>query len=226
MQILVVTCNTDSAMTAAIAACARRAARPGTDIRAAEPSWGRRAANGYYESHHCRRRPGHPRQCRGGLDAVVMAGYGEHGREGAQQVLDVPVVDITEASGQLAMLLCHRFGAVTTTSTSIAAVTDSPTLTGPMSRCSGIAANDGGADAIVLGCSGFAGVDTALEELLGVPVIDPAAAAVVMCKSLVRLRKRTSKNGPYARLPVDEQYVDVPISTRRARRQIPAEEVL
>ena len=38
----------------------------------------------------------------GPFDAVVQAGFGEHGREGLQELLDVPVVDITEAAGHVA----------------------------------------------------------------------------------------------------------------------------
>ena len=34
---------------------------------------------------------------RGGeYDAVIQAGYGEHGREGLQELLTAPVVDITD----------------------------------------------------------------------------------------------------------------------------------
>ena len=40
-------------------------------------------------------------------DAVIQAGYGEHGREGLQELLDVPVVDITEAAASTAMFLGH-----------------------------------------------------------------------------------------------------------------------
>ena len=38
-------------------------------------------------------------------DAVIQAGYGEHGREGLQELLDVPVVDITEAAASTAQFL-------------------------------------------------------------------------------------------------------------------------
>ena len=41
-------------------------------------------------------------------DAVIQAGYGEHGREGLQELLDVPVVDITEAAASTAMYLGQK----------------------------------------------------------------------------------------------------------------------
>lgn len=244
MQILVVNCNTDATMTATIGASARRAAHPATEIRAVEPSWGPRSAEGYYDSLVTAAAVLDTlASAAGPFDGVVMAGYGEHGREGARQLLDVPVVDITEASAQLATLLCYRYGVVTTTHASVASITDSLTLAGLMSRCSGVAATgltvrdavaegpetvgilarharsllESGADAIVLGCAGFAGIDAALEQSLGVPVIDPVAAAVVTCESLVRLGKRTSKTGPYARVPEEKQHVDWPVSARADR---------
>jgi len=44
-----------------------------------------------------------------------------------------------------------------------------------------------GADVIVLGCAGFAGLDAELERRLGVPVVDGVAAAVRWAESLVTL---------------------------------------
>ncbi len=47
------------------------------------------------------------------FDAVIQAGYGEHGREGLQELLQVPVVDITEAAASTAMFLGHKYSVVT-----------------------------------------------------------------------------------------------------------------
>ncbi len=159
-----------------------------------------------------------------GFDAVVMAGFGEHGREGVRQLVDVPVVDVTEASAYLASLVCDRFAVVTTVSSTIPGIRQSLEGAGILGRCAAITATDtpvlaihedlsaavdslaaaalplldAGADGIVLGCAGFAGLDTALEERLGVPVLDPVASAVAVAEGLVRLGKRTSKRGPFA----------------------------
>lgn len=225
MRILVMNCNVTASMTDKIAAGARRFALPGTEIIGAQPTWGPASAEGYYESFITAaavldRLSTYPDP----FDGVVMAGFGEHGREGARQLLGVPVVDITEAAAQLATLVSRRFGVVTTEQSAVAAIADSLTAAGLISRCSGIVASDisvldtggdahdslatitrasralidGGADAIVLGCAGFTGLDDVLEELLGVPVIDGVTAAVALCESLVRLGKTTSKQGPYA----------------------------
>ena len=51
----------------------------------------------------------------------------------------------------------------------------------------------GGAEAIVLGCLSFLGLAQPLAEVLGVPVIDPAVAAVCTAESTVRQNLLTSK---------------------------------
>lgn len=45
-----------------------------------------------------------------------------------------------------------------------------------------------GADVLVLGCLSFLGLGHPLSEALGIPVIDPAAAAVALAEALVRQR--------------------------------------
>lgn len=239
MRILVVNCNTDTEMTTTIAAGARRAAHPDTEVVATQPAWGPSSAEGYYESLITAAAVLDTlARTAVRFDGVVMAGYGEHGREGARQLLDVPVVDITEASAQLATLLSHRYGVVTTTEAAVASITDSLTLAGLMSRCSGIVASGvavsdagagrpatmdtvaraarrvlaGGADAVVLGCAGFTGLDAELERRLGVPVIDPVAAGVVVCESLIRLGKRTSTSGPFRPPRSGKRFVGWPVS--------------
>ena len=141
--ILVVNCNTDEAMTSAIAAIARDAARGDTRIVGIGPSWGPRSAEGYLESFATAVATidavlayEHP------FDAVVMAGYGEHGREGMRQAVRQPVVDITEASAYVACLVGHRFGVVTTVSSAIAGIEDSLRSAGVHDRCAGIVASD------------------------------------------------------------------------------------
>ncbi len=55
-----------------------------------------------------------------------------------------------------------------------------------------------GADVIVLGCAGMAGLAAALQDELGVPVIDDVAAAAGAAESLVRMGLSTSRAGQYA----------------------------
>lgn len=225
MDILVVNCNTSSAMTQLIDAAAKDAASADTVVTTVSPPWGVESAEGFYDSFVSAAsvldllakwdRP---------VDAVVMAGFGEHGREGARQLLDVPVVDITEAAAMHACLVGNRFGVVTTARTTVEQIRQSLLTAGLLQRCAGVRASgvavlelarnqDGmlrpfaesaralvaeGADVIVLGCAGLAAQRQRLQDELGLPVVDGVAAAIVLCEGLVRTGLHTSKSGAFA----------------------------
>lgn len=225
IRILVVNCNTNAVMTGSIAAIARAAASAGTEIIPVTPSFGPESAEGYYESFvsaaavlsAVETTDQH-------FDAIVTAGFGEHGREGLRQRWDAPVVDITEAAPMLANLVSHSFGIVTTLKSTLPGIRDSLRSAGLDSRCAGIRASGiavssihddlgtvaeslagesrvllgAGADAIVLGCAGFAGLDARLRDILGVPVIDGVDAAVRLAETLVKAKLTTSKTGAYS----------------------------
>ena len=156
-------------------------------------------------------------------DAVIQAGYGEHGREGLQELLTVPVVDITEAAASIAMLLGHRYSVVTTLDRTVPLIEDRLKLAGrralrvgarkwprgaraeenPARAIESIvgaqrAVQDDHAEVICLGCGGMAGLDRQIEECTGVPVVDGVSAAVALAESLVRLKLKTSKVRTYA----------------------------
>ncbi len=153
-----------------------------------------------------------------------MAGFGEHGREGARELVDVPVVDITEAAAHLACLLGRRYGVVTTLERSRrmrsrTACTPpewprtAPRSSAPASASSTSATSSerrgvrdrGGAgpgrsaEVLVLGCAGMTGLQRAVGEKLDLPVVDGVAAAVKLAEALVSLGLRTSRVGSYAR---------------------------
>lgn len=239
IRILVVNCNTNTAMTEAICAIARDAVRPGTEIIPLTPSFGPESAEGYYESFVSAAAVMSAVDAyEGDFDAIVTAGFGEHGREGLRQRWDAPVVDITEAAPMLANLVSHRFGVVTTLKSTLPAIWDSLTSAGLASRCTGVRASGiavasihddlsivadslaaeareliaQGADAIVLGCAGFAGLDVRLREVLGLPVIDGVDAAVRLAEDLVSAKLRTSKLGPYEAPNTDKQWLNWPFA--------------
>src|SRR5689334_16812664 len=99
MRIVVVNVNTSESMTHAISEAARRYASPGTEIAALRPFFGADAVDCAFESYLSAvavmdrviayREP---------YDAVVLAGFGEHGRDGLQELITQPVVEICEAS--------------------------------------------------------------------------------------------------------------------------------
>ncbi|MBB1160252.1 MULTISPECIES: aspartate/glutamate racemase family protein [Amycolatopsis] len=229
MRILVTNCNTTEAMTKEIETGARAAASPGTEIVALTPKWGPESAEGWLDSFlsaaavlDLLRTTGET------FDAVVLAGFGEHGREGARELLDVPVVDITEAAAHLAGLLGRRYGVVTTLDRTCGLIEDSLHSAGVDRNCvavvgtglsvlelrdeertesalltAGLRARDAGAEVLVLGCAGMTGLDRTMSAMLDVPVIDGVAAAVRLAESLVALGLRTSRAGSYAR-PLDK----------------------
>jgi len=225
VRIAIVNCNTSQAMTDVIAAAARAAARPGTTILALTPTWGVRAAEGFYDSFLSAASVlDLLASWDGEADAVVMAGFGEHGREGARQLLDIPVVDITEAGAMFANLVAYEYGVVTTTGPTVPQIRQSLAAAGLSQRCVGVRATglgvleldlreertvaafvaqgraliELGAEAIVLGCAGVAGLQGELLAALGIPVIDGVGAAVSLCEDLVHHRLGTSKIGAFA----------------------------
>jgi allantoin racemase len=106
MKIIVVNVNTSESMTAVIGAGARRYASPGTQIEVLRPHFGPQAVDCAFESYLSAvgvmdRVLGYGEP----YDAVVLAGFGEHGRDGLQELIRPPVVEICEASAHVAMLI-------------------------------------------------------------------------------------------------------------------------
>ncbi len=223
-RILVVNCNTDAGMTARIARIAGGASSPGTEIVPVTPPFGPSSAEGYYESYIAAAGMLAAVEAQADpFDAIVLAGFGEHGREAMRQRWPVPVVDITEAGPMLANLVAHRYGVVTTLTSTLPLIRESLRNAGLDGRCAGVRASElpvsatdddagaladalepearallaTGADAIVLGCAGFAGVDAELGARLGVPVIDGVAAAVRLAEVLIASSLSTSKAGAF-----------------------------
>lgn len=225
MRIVVTNCNTTRAMTEEIVRGARGAAAPGTTITGLTPAWGPESAEGWLDSYLSAAAVldtlrGHQEP----YDAVVMAGFGEHGREGARELLDVPVVDITEAAAHLACLLGRRYGVVTTLDRARGQIEDSLHAAGVAQNCAAVVgtglgvldlgdsevttrafltaaerARDAGAEVLVLGCAGMTGLQEKVGAALDMPVVDGVAAAVKLAESLVTLGLTTSRAGGYAK---------------------------
>ena len=103
---LFINVNTSSSMTETIGESARHYASPGTEIIALQPHFGAEAVDCNFESYLSAvgvmdRIVTYD----GPFDAVVMAGFGEHGRDGLQELIEQPVVEICQASAQVATLM-------------------------------------------------------------------------------------------------------------------------
>ena len=229
MKILVVNPNTSAAMTEEIAAAARAVAGSGTQIDCVAPHFGASAIDSAAESYLSAVgvMDAVTRLLDAGRldhDAVVLAGFGEHGKDALQEMLTVPVFDIAECAAHIAHLIGRRFSVVTTLARSIAPIEERLMLAGLDAHCVSVracgvgtaevdadptvavaaivneavrAVSEDGADVICLGCAGMASVTAAITEKAGVPAVDGVAAAVGLAQAVVGLGLSTSKAGVY-----------------------------
>src|SRR6478735_2936299 len=142
MRILVVNVNTTQSMTDGIGRTARSVAAPGTEIVPLTPRFGAESVEGNFESYLAAiavmdRVLSYSEP----YDAVIQAGYGEHGREGLQELLEVPVVDITEAAASTAMYLGHRYSVVTTLDRTVPLIEERLHAAGLRARCASVRAS-------------------------------------------------------------------------------------
>ncbi|MEU5391546.1 aspartate/glutamate racemase family protein [Streptomyces tibetensis] len=244
MRIVVTNCNTTQEMTEEIVRGARAAAGPGTTVTGLTPAWGPASAEGWLDSYLSAAAILDTLRTYDGpqYDAVVMAGFGEHGREGVRELVDVPVVDITEAAAHLACLLGRRYGVVTTLERSCGQIEDSLETAGVGRNCAAIVGTGlnvldlgdeertetaflaaaeracaAGAEVLVLGCAGMTGLQRVVGQKLGLPVVDGVAAAVRLAESLVALGLTTSRVGSYARPLPKRRLWGRPSPTRERR---------
>jgi allantoin racemase len=226
MHILVVNPNTSAWMTEDMAKAASAYANPGTRVTGVTPPWGTPGIYGNFEGFLSAAAVMEAvKTFPDPFDAVVMAGFGEPGREGVRELLDVPVMDITECSALLACTLGARFGVVTTTKHFVPIIQDIYAVMGLERRCVSVRATglgvldlekdpnvtrrrlaeeamkaieEDGAEVIVLGCGGMGGFDKELQERIKVPVIDGIVAAVKMAEACHAYGISTSKVNSYA----------------------------
>src|SRR5260370_37063866 len=112
-------------MTEVIGEGARRHASPGAQTIALRPSFGPEAVDCNFESYLSAvgvmdRVLSYDEP----YDAVVLAGFGEHGRDGLQELIEQPVIEICEASAHVAMLIARSFSVGTTLQRSVPAIED------------------------------------------------------------------------------------------------------
>jgi allantoin racemase len=239
MRIIVVNVNTSESMTTGIDEAARRYASPGTEVVTLQPYFGAEAVDCNFESYISAvavmdRVLAYDEP----YDAVVMAGFGEHGRDGLQELIEQPVIEICEASAHVAMMLGRAYSVVTTLQRSVPPIEDRLRLAGLSDRCASVRASgmstlevdedpggamraivaearraveDDHAEVICLGCAGMAGLEEAITTELHVPVIDGIGAAVRLAEALVGLGLKTSKISTYA-LPEPKRIVAWPLS--------------
>lgn len=234
MRIKVINPNTTQSMTELIGAAARSVAGPGVTIEAVSPQHGPVSIEGHYdEALACvglleEIRKGEAE----GVDAYVIACFGDPGLDAARELARGPVIGVAEAAMRAACYLSTAFSVVTTLQRTVVIAEHLVDKYGVRRHCRRVRASDiavlelddphsdayrtilaecrralaeDDSGAIVLGCAGMADLCERLQAELGVPVIDGVAAATVTAEALVRAHLGTSKLGDYA-LPLPKAY--------------------
>jgi allantoin racemase len=226
MKLLVINPNTSDSMTRVIDQAARRYALPQTELVTLHLSRGPASIEGYLDAVVAAEATlelllAH----RADYDAFIIACFSAHGLHAAREQLEAPVFGIGEAAMLLACTLGHHFSVLTQPARSKPAVEEVIRGYGLWQRCASVrtvemsvlalgddaaatlanfteagrrAIEEDGAEVLVLGCAGLAGIDKALERALGVPVLDGVACAVKLAEACVGYGLRTSKAGGFA----------------------------
>ena len=215
MRLLLINPNTSAEITNHIVAVGKAVARPETEIKGVTGRFGARyiltraaAAVAAHAALDAYAREG------GGADAVVLACFGDPGLAGLRELARVPVVGMAEASCHMAVTLGARFAIVTggrrwgpmleeyvaaiglgqnlaavktlaLSGAEIAANPDSA-LSQLTDACLSCVTEDG-AEAVILGGAGLAGLASRIAERVPVPLVDCVAAAVTAAEAMVRL---------------------------------------
>jgi len=146
-------------------------------------------------------------------DAFVIACYSDPGLHACREGTARPVFGIAECGVLAALARAERFGVIAILQRSIArhmrylrqmglterlagerplemSVAEAASGEGTLSRMIAVGRalkDEDGANAIVMGCAGMARHRLALEDTLGIPVIDPTQAAVTMALGAVQV---------------------------------------
>lgn len=161
----------------------------------------------------------------GSYDGVVVAAFGDPGLPALKELVDQPVVGITEAAMCAAAMLGQRFSIIAISQrirpwyqdavdrfgftgrlASLRCLSDRLGGIGhvqedfrePLLELSLRAVREDGADAVILAGAPLAGLGRSLGAQIPVPVVDGIGAGVRMCEALVGLRAGSHQEGAFA----------------------------
>jgi Asp/Glu/hydantoin racemase len=215
VRILLANPNTSESVTARIAAAARLAASPGTEIipvtaKSGVPYIVTRAEAAIAAVATLELMAAHAAGC----DAAVVAAFGDPGLEAARELLPIPIMGLAEASVLSACALGRRFSLICFLPDFIPWYHDSVARTGLLDRLASIraatsafkdlatvqddlepdlvelcrhAAETDGADVVILAGAPLAGLAPRIARSVPVPVIDGEMAAVRQAEALAGL---------------------------------------
>jgi allantoin racemase len=154
-------------------------------------------------------------------DGFIIACHSDIGVDLLRELTDKPVIGIGEASMLFALPLGHKFSILSLKRKKIPQKEDLVKKYSLENRCASIratglgvvvnykekkekliqegekAVKEDGAEVLILGCAGMAGMDKEIEKIANVPVIDGVVSALMLMESLIRYRVSTSKVGKY-----------------------------
>ena len=221
-EILLINPNTTPSITDLVLKTARRFASKGTNLRAVTGTFGPRyiaSRVGYAIAGHAavdalandRRRK----------DAVVLACFGDPGLDALKEIAKVPVVGMADASILQACAVGRRFSIVTggerwksmledfvaghglaarLASVRTVAPTGADIARNPKAALALLAkgctacVREDGADVVILGGAGLAGLAAKLKPMVDAPLLDGVACAISMAETLAR--QKPGKAGP------------------------------
>jgi allantoin racemase len=161
-------------------------------------------------------------------DAVVLAGFGNVGVFALKEALSIPVLSISETTQSLAATMGHKYTVLTMLKQFIPYQEDLVRLYRLQDKCASVRAinvnvekcvtdrentlnqlkdeilkivDEDGAEVVVLGCAGLCGYDGALQELVGLPVLDPVTITVKVAEMMVATGLCHSKKRKFANPP-------------------------
>lgn len=214
MRLLLINPNTTTALTDRVVAVARGVVSPGTELLGVTGRFGAAyiATRSAYAIAAHAALDAWAEHGAGGFDAVLLACFGDPGLDGLRELSDVPVVGMADASIQLAAGSAKRFGIVTggerwgpmlqefvasrgladrLASVQTVAPTGGDIARDPEGSLALLAAacrkaGEEGADTVILGGAGLAGLAGPLRDQVSVPLIDSTEASIRMTEAAAR----------------------------------------
>ena len=226
MRILLINPNTTEAVTQRMAEAARRVAAPDVEIATATARFGPAIIGSRTETAIAAAAVIERLAEVDGYDAVIIGASVDPGLGAAREMLDIPVVGITEAALHAACLLGGKLGAIVMSANSDTILREMADAYGLGSRLGAVhtlpitplelladldaatraisaaaeamVAHDG-VDTIALIGAVMAGMASVVQPALRVPVLEGISAAIGLAEALVRLRTSPPRAGSYAK---------------------------
>ncbi|AXK40676.1 aspartate/glutamate racemase family protein [Crenobacter cavernae] len=230
MKILVINPNISDSVSTLIQSEAHRSASPGTEIEVATAPFG----VAYIETRFEALVGAYASACvaaerYGSYDGVVVAAFGDPGLQGIKELLDVPVVGLTESALMTAAMLGQRFSIIAISSrikawyretvershlsTRLASIRSleeplrdigsvQQDYAGRLKELCKQVVDEDGADVIIIAGAPLAGLAREIRDQLPVPVVDGVSSAITQLEGLIRLQPKKATGGSFTHPPV------------------------